>query len=212
MVIETLLVLGGAAWLAHKFYYGPKEEEERSQANAAKADKTFAEFLAAFFIIDSNIWMNEQYDAFFAALLHLLKSQHKTMLLYGPQFDEICNIKKNTDFGQARNRRARCAINRVEDFQKEGVLTIKPINIDAQERAYADPLIIKLLLANARQGNAVAFVSDDKELRVRARQLLQEKGNGTFQIIEGDELAALCPDYCNKRLGRWFPKIEGWVA
>ena len=58
--------------------------------------------------VNSFITPTEQYDAFFAALLHLLKSQHKTMLLYGPQFDEICNIKKNTDFGQARNRRARC--------------------------------------------------------------------------------------------------------
>lgn len=143
MLLETILVggaIGGIAWVANKVYFAPKKERERRRASAAEAERLFQEdILPTFCIIDSNIWMNEDYEAFFAALQAVLKQGQKTLFLYGPQFDEMCNIKKRTEYGKDRNRRARYAINRIEALQKDRLLTIKPIDVDAKAGAYADP-------------------------------------------------------------------------
>lgn len=212
MLLETILVggaIGGAAWVANKIYFAPKKERERRRASAAEAERLFQEdILPTFCIIDSNIWMNEGYEAFFAALQAVLKQAQKTLFLYGPQFDEMCNIKKRTEYGKDRNRRARYAINRIEALQKDRLLTIKPIDVDAKAGAYADPLIIKLLRANTRQGNRVVFLSDDKELRIRARQLLadaEEEGGASYKIIEGERLSRQCVDYCYEKGIAWIP-------
>ena len=194
---------GGAAGAAAGIVADEKLQKYRDElwhrgCNAGKLQQALTEMFATFLVIDSNILMNdwESYCNLFNAFNRVLKEQGKQITLYGPQFDEICNIKKSTDFGDQRNGRARCAIERIEWFQKEGLLSIKPISIDAEKGVYADPLIIKLLMANAREGNPVTFISDDKELRVRARQLLQDLGNGCFKIFEGNELASLAPDFC----------------
>jgi len=165
-------------------------------------------------IIDSNIWMTEEYEVFFAALMAALKRSSKALFLYGPQFDEICNIKKCTAYGEPRNRRARCAISRIEALQNNGLLTIKPIGIESKEGAYADPLIIMLLRTNSRLGNPVTFISNDKELRIRARQILQDEqhGSANYRIYEGDDLIRLCTNYCSHRGILWTQsKISGPV-
>lgn len=206
-MIEWILLGGGALWLMDKLKWGPereaqeaarraKEEAERNAKNATECEAIFSKnILPRFFVVDSNIWMNERYMPFFRCLYYALKETGKKMILYGPQFDEICNIKKNTDYGEDRNARARLAINRVELFQRAELLEIKPINVEAQRGAYADPLILRLLVSVSKQDHDVALVSDDKELRIRARQLLADHGKGELAIVEGDALAPLCASY-----------------
>jgi hypothetical protein len=135
-------------------------------------------------LIDSNIWMNEDYSDFFTVLEYVLKKNKYVIPLYGPQFDEICNLKKTTDFGDAKNRRSRIAINRIEAFQKESVLDVKPITIEAQRGAYADPLLVKLVTTTVKSGKTATFISDDKELRIRVRQHVKDVNTGHLLVPE----------------------------
>jgi hypothetical protein len=104
----------------------------------------------------------------------------------------MCNIKRKAEFGDDRNRRARLAINRIETFQKDGLLRIEPVTIDPDRAAYADPVIIKLMVADAKTAKTLCFVSDDKELRIRVREHLRRVAPDRFTILEGEELLADC--------------------
>jgi hypothetical protein len=136
--------------------------------------------------------MNEEYDLFFRVLGRCVREASTQLVLYGPQFDEICNIKLKSRYGDDRNQRARLAINRIEDFQKGDLLRIEPVTIDPNRSAYADPMIVKLLVADAKRVDRVCFISDDKELRIRVREHLRAVAPDRFAIIEGPELLGGC--------------------
>jgi hypothetical protein len=147
-------------------------------------------------IIDSNIWMNRAYDVFFVTLEKQLLNAGRVIELFGPQFDEICNIKKRTSFGGGQNSSARCAIGRIEDFQLKEILKIRPLSIDAKQGAYADPLIIKILLEHTNNDESAVLVTDDIELRIRTREFISEKRN-LCAILSGKELIEMSVDYCD---------------
>ena len=68
-------------------------------------------------IIDYNIWMDDRphYDEFMSVFRYLLKQFNILYTFYGPQFDEICNKKKRTGYGESANRRSRTAIKRIKN-------------------------------------------------------------------------------------------------
>lgn len=160
--------------------------ELREKATAARA-KLAQDILVDNLIIDSNIWMNEKYDSFFLLLTDVIAQANRPVVLYGPQFDEICNIKRSTSFEETKSKRARLAINRIEQLQKQNLLRVEPITMDSQRGAYADPVSLKLLIALNKNPRTVTFVSDDKELRIRARELVRS-GQGVTKIIDIGEL------------------------
>ena len=74
----------------------------------------------------------------------------------------------------------------------EGVLLIEPIDVEPDRGAYADPMIVRLILSLMHDGHDVAFVSDDMELRVRVRELCKS-GSGAIEIdTTRPELLAAC--------------------
>lgn len=170
-------------------------EAERRRDVVRKADELLnaaREYLTPCLVIDSNIWMNEAYDAVFLTLNVLCKQMSYKLVLFGVQFDEISNIKKATNYGDERNKRSRIAINRIESLQKEGLLTIQPISLDAERGAYADPLLVKILSTESRKGVKCTFISDDKELRIRVREHLTNCAQAEWNVIEIDTLIPQC--------------------
>ena len=173
-------------------------EQRRVEAEKAEIAKAiimskeftsrFIDYVISCLIIDSNIWMKEEYDTFFEALLFVCKANKLCLSFYGPQFDEITNIKKKADYGEEKNHRARLAINRIEEFQVNKCLRIEAISIDSNPRAYADPLIIKLLTTESKKGKRCIFISDDKELRIRVREHVYGNSHNTSEIISGEDL------------------------
>lgn len=167
-----------------------KKEAKRIEIlirEAKELSETLGEIAKGCLIIDSNIWMNEDYDDLFKAL-NICCNRYKSIIyLYGPQFDEISNIKSKTQFTDERNKRARLAINRIEKLQVSGILKIRPITINSDPRAYADPLIIKLLIEESKRGINCVFISDDKELRIRVREQLASVNSDKWLIIDGDK-------------------------
>ena len=185
-----------AVW--HSITSGKKAkiiEAERRRDVIRKADELLSaarDYLTPCLVIDSNIWMNEAYDAFFQTLNVLCKQVSYKLILFGVQIDEISNIKKATNYGDERNKRSRIAINRIESLQKAGLLTIQPISLDAELGAYADPLLVKILSTESRKGVKCTFISDDKELRIRLREHLTNCAQGEWNVIEIDTLIPQC--------------------
>ena len=153
----------------------------------AYAEKELGRFCNLFtpvMIIDSNIWMDEDYDSFFECVRLACIRKNYEIELFGVQFDEIANIKKTSSYGEVRNRRARLAINRIEYLQKARLLRVVPVTVDAKRGAYADPLIVKVLASKSREGKECTLFTNDKELRVRARQVLSDYSEADYQIVE----------------------------
>jgi len=112
--------------------------------------------------------------------------------LFGVQFDEITNIKKNSKYKAPKNLRSRIAIDRIEQFQKAGLLKVIPITINAKKDAYADPVIVEVLTKQSQEGKFCTLFSDDKELRIRVRQKFYDRANADWNIIEMEKILPDC--------------------
>ena len=141
-------------------------------------------------IIDSNIWMDDrpQYDNFITIFRFLLMHLDIRYTFYGPQFEEICNIKFRTVYGESANKKSRIAINRIDKLSDENLLRITPVNIELEYPGHVDPMLIKLLLMDAKKGKNVALLSNDVELRIRAREKLKEFNVSYYRILKMDDI------------------------
>lgn len=147
-------------------------------------------------ILGSDIWMNPGYDPFFKVLGDILLKAKKVLTMYSPQFDEICELKRKTRYGNERNRGACRALGRIERLQSAGLLDIEPLTIDVDEDANIDHLIIKLIMAQTSHGTDISFLSDDMELRIRARSLTGRSASELF-IFQGLDFLPMCRNYCS---------------
>ena len=143
-----------------------------------------------FLILDSNAWMNEGFDSFFQALRRCATETQKQLVLSVPQFNEICSRKRTTAADDPVNRRARLAINRIEQLQKEGLLRIAKAPTDFMKDPHADPLEVSILIAEAKPANSIHFISDDEELRIRVREFLRKHPADRWKVLD---FAALLP-------------------
>ena len=171
-------------------------EQRRQQQVILDADyfleDKFHPGLTGCLVIDSNIWMNEKYDALFNVLEKESVRTNYNLNMSGLQFDEIVNIKKNSEYGDDKSKRARLAINRIESFQKAGLLNIPQISIDSKKGAYADPVIVQVLTSQSRNGVECTLISDDMELRIRVRQHLTDNAKAVWKIVEIEDLLQGC--------------------
>lgn len=174
-----------------------REREAQAKANAVRAiawEEEFAQLLTPCLVIDSNIWMNELYDPFFYVLSSCCDHTGYKLSLAGIQFDEIANINKTTKHEHPKSRAARIATYRIESLQKAGFLTVDQITIDAKKKAYADPTIIQLLKERAESDENCTLISQDRELRIRAREFLSDHKT-TARVVEMDSILLPCIKY-----------------
>ena len=179
-----MLRQAGMSWEAREASLRRQLEEDarlepaRRAAIKASALQTLGvlrEAVAAdFLILDSNAWMNDGYDAFFRALRRCATETQKQIVLSVPQFNDICTRKRITASDDPANRRARLAINRIEQLQKDGLLRIAKAPIEAARDPHADPLEVSILIAEAKPSNSIFFISDEEELRIRIREFLRK--------------------------------------
>ena len=173
-----------------------KKEEINKRINEEKQTIRDAEaglerqLIAEYLLIDSNIWMDGDYDKFFNFLLCLLKKKEIILEMPNIQFDEIVNLKNRMPFHDPKNKRARLAINRLENFQKEKRLKIVPLQLQAAKGAYADPELLKILLHLGKERESLIFISNDKELRIRARQLVEMECKTQFVALGDSDIQA----------------------
>lgn len=137
--------------------------------------------------------MNASLDEFFTRLSRELSRSSRQLVLFGPQFDEICNIKDRKPFASQKGRLARLALARIERMQMVGLLDVQAIDFETDKSAFADPKIVMLVSDLTKAGKDVFFVSDDRELRIRVRQFTS-RNSGNLTVCDSKRLL-----YPNKR-------------
>lgn len=207
----TIVGLGIGAYAAAKS--NAKNEEKKRQDDALKAEekelkvlssvKGIEEFeqswekrLTSLIIVDSNIWMQQDYNSFFRNLEWVMTRFSSTIKMSSIQFDEIVNLK-DLPYANPKSKLARCALARIEAFQKIGLIEIIPMKFEANKYAYADPDIIKFLVDSSREYSVMTLVSDDRELRIRTNQIVKDKSRTDFLSITGQDLERKLSNYCN---------------
>ena len=75
-----------------------------------------------------------------------------------------------------------------DKLSNENLLEITQINFESKYPGHVDPLLVKLLLMDAKKGKSVALLSNDIELRIRAREKLKEHSVNYYRIFEMDDL------------------------
>ena len=178
-----------------------KEEIVKAQHDLETNENLFHSKLSNTILIDSNIWMNSEYDALFTEMINAAEAMNSKMVILGVQLDEIENLKnsskdENTKYG------ARCAFRRIDSAQDSNVLTIENVTLNATRNAYADPEFIKYLLGNTEQGclnPGVVFITDDRALKIRIKAIAKEQFGKDFPVESGQELSKIADILSNAR-------------
>lgn len=149
-----------------------KKEIEEAVRRARKALRTVTSWLDKNVYIDSNIWMNEAYDDFWAALAIACEISGKKLSLPNVQLDEMSNVKRRKGVGVTRNYRSRLALRRIEMLQTSSSLQISDMQQEARRGAYADPLLFREMVRCYKEGIPARLLTDDREFRIRLRETL----------------------------------------
>lgn len=210
----TIVGIGIGAYAAAKS--NAKNEEKQRQHDALKAkeeqekelkilssikgieefEQSWEKRLTSLIIVDSNIWMQQEYGVFFRNLEWVMKRFSSNIKMSSIQFDEIVNLK-DLPYANPKSKLARCALARIEAFQITGLIEIIPMKFEANKYAYADPDIIKFLVDSSREYSVMTLVSDDRELRIRTNQIVKDKSKTDFLSITGQDLERQLSNYRN---------------
>lgn len=191
-LVLTVIAVSTALYRSYvndrRFLIAEAKEIATCVNEAAKVYRQVESRLSSKCIIDSNIWMNEHYEHFFALAAIVCERSNLTIDLPNVQFDEITNLKRTKKYGSPQNARSRLAVNRIETFQTANHLKIIGIRENASRDAYADPLLVRLVMQHVERREPVVLLSDDRELRIRLRQRLNDQNADKWEIIGLDEL------------------------
>lgn len=177
------------------------EKQEALELRAIRCEKEVQEFeqewevrFRSLIVIDSNIWMGLEFYRLFENLEWVMKRFSSLITMSSIQFDEIIKLK-DLPYSHPKSKLARCALARIEDFQKKGMINISHMQLEAKKYAYADPDIIKILLESVGKYSVTTLISNDTELRIRANQILEDKSQTDFLSIKGQDLDKLIKQY-----------------
>lgn len=140
-------------------------------------------------LVDTTVWMNENADKFFQALLHSMKHLRKKVYLCTAQLNEIERKKIITDFNTKVNKQTRIALRRIETFQAAGCLDIGSLEVDDPKVLYADPEILKAINFMDNQGKKTVLLTSDRTLRIRIRQIRDNKCKQQHDVLEMYDLS-----------------------
>lgn len=165
-------------------------EGERAQARRyrAKLDALIAASDRVY--LDTNVWMNAEYVPNLELLLEALAAQERRIGIHERAFDEIVNLKDTG--GRIRAFRGRSALRLIEDWQKRGTLHVVPTPGDGARWHY-DRVLLRLVTEDRKAGRRVLVATDDRELRIRLRELARTGGaNCGLEVISGADLDLAC--------------------
>ena len=170
-----------------------KETFAKALRDLDESQKLFNSKLSNIVLVDSNIWMNCEYDVLFTEMIDAVRAMNFKMMLLGVQLDEMENLKNSSPDNDTK-RGARCAFRRIDSAQDSNVLVIKNVTLNATRNAYADPEFIKYLLGNTEQGclnPGVVFITDDRPLKIRIKAIAKEHHGKDFPVESGQELSKI---------------------
>lgn len=187
-IILFSLGLAAVAYAGKKGYnYYSEEKVSKAKLASEEFESQWGGRFESLLLVDSNIWMDRDYEDFFKDLEWVMNRFESSIKMSSIQFDEMVNLK-NLPYDNPKSKLARCALARIEHFQNIDLIEIIPIGLNAKKNAYADPDFIKILVDSLKSHSAMTLVSDDRELRIRANQILKDKKAHDFKTIMGKDL------------------------
>jgi hypothetical protein len=184
------------------------ERRTRVKVNALETLATLRDAVASdFLILDTRAWMDDRLYSFFRALRRCAVETQTEMLLHPDQFNDICHRKRSALSDSTAHRTAGVAIHRIEQFQSEGLLRLHGAAIAETGNPDADPLEVRILVAEATPGKSICFISDEIELRIRVRELLRRHPVGQWKVLELADLISGCEAVVEaEKLGLFNPE------
>ncbi len=118
-------------------------------------------------IVDTNIWVDVKLDAFWESLRLGCMNSHSRIIIPPSVYDEIVKFKTNDD--KSKRYLGRIGLKRIELFMNCDLLSMSNLSKIPNSSPYADADIISLSQSLARQNEKVFLITNDKDLRIRIR-------------------------------------------
>ena len=131
------------------------DEKEYSYINA-----TFSENEILY--IDSNIFMDDKAIFFLNSL-----TEKNKVIIPQQQYNELYKLKSSAD--EEKAYKARNAFKKIEELYDKKILKIDDLSDLNKYNSYADPIFIRLILQNVKNKEKVAFITEDRDLRLRLK-------------------------------------------
>jgi hypothetical protein len=170
-------------------------EATRRERKLACLQYAIEHLLVDCLLVDSKMWMSDEYGGFFYVLEQACREKiGHTLVMDDLQFDEICGIGRSSEDAGNQNHHARLAIERIEQFQKKGLLTISSAALNTEPALAGEPLVIRQIDAAAKVGKAITVVTADRDLRIRVRKYLYKSRNAKIEIVNIELIIQDCRD------------------
>jgi len=112
--------------------------------------------------IDSNIFMDEEATYFLDSL-----NEKNKVIVPKEQYNELYKLKSSDD--EQRAYKARNAFRKIEELYDKKIIKIEDLSNLHKEDSYADPVFIRLILQDIKNNVKVAFITEDRDLRLRLK-------------------------------------------
>lgn len=112
--------------------------------------------------IDSNIFMYEEATYFLDSL-----NEKNKVIVPKKQYNELYKLRSSDD--EKRAYKARNAFRKIEELYDKKIIKIEDLSNLQKEDSYADPVFIRLILEDIKNNVKVAFITEDRDLRLRLK-------------------------------------------
>jgi hypothetical protein len=170
----------------HRRELASQSEQERGRRFREKLDRLLT--ASNRLLIDTNIWLTPGYHNGLRMLASCAVDQGMSLVMLGPEFEEIVRLKASRD--RAKAAAAREAMRLVGQLQTAERLRIERMAEDHVAGAYFDRVAVRLVDRELQSGRTVTVITDDAELRIR---LLGRAGEARklLTVCRGDEILAV---------------------
>ncbi|MDF7826005.1 hypothetical protein P4B35_18385 [Pontiellaceae bacterium B12227] len=163
---------------------------ERIIGNGRIAVQSLSDYTTPCLLVDTNIWMDEDCEGLLAALEITCRIQGVNITVPGVQYNEICKKKKDKSSGEDGKRLGRIAHRRIEQFHEKGLLHF--VNLTAHPgHTYADPVLVKHIIDQVKKGVRSTLITNDRDLRIRAKESLSSYSRATWEVIGSEKLKTM---------------------
>ncbi len=144
------------------------------------------EMLKGLLVLDSYVWMSSDAASLFDAIEFVAAARQRVLVMPRDQFDELCNARRGVG-AMAGSSDAKLALTRIEKLQSLGLLHIESVGISSTPKVSSEPTVLVALVEVAARRTRVTLISQDEELRIRARSLLSDRASGEWEVLDLSE-------------------------
>lgn len=145
-------------------------------------------------LLDTNIWMEPKCKAFIRMLAERRAQAGRRLRIIGPEYEEIARLCRAKS--SAKSSQARWAKKLVDELLERNELEFEEVSVDPIPKAYFDAVCQLVSRKLRSQGDDVAIITDDGDLRIRLtayetvpKQRREREAWGALSIYTSSDVA-----------------------